>query len=438
MSYDTAMRLIWIAFLVAGCEEATAPRIDFDLAAASDPADLGSAGDLFLSDLLFSPGPEPTTTLIPTAGEVSIYQLLLPGTNLGEAAIVVGADGTLVLLDVGNSNHDDDVREVIRSLNAHDPARQPLQVEWVVLTHFHGDHIGGLHDLVSGGDPLQIVRGVVHRGWTDVGPAVNENDFEAVCNDLQGGVLDVPLCEAAQAAPCASSLWSGASPATSCPGLFLGDLTRGDDDASGDPTYLPLGGGARLTIIAADAFVSDGTAAVQRMPTFPWGDSNEENARSLAGLVSHGGFRYHFAGDLTGSGEPTEPDLESFLVDTWPYGALGVDVVHAHHHGRRTSSNSRFADGLAPRDGRSRNVVAGINNAYVGSPHSEVLSVWLDGNRLADGWFWVPTTAASGSSHTRLIDADGAVIIQTLQGGHGYRVQAAGSTLRSHAFPSLR
>jgi hypothetical protein len=432
------------------------------LMGACDDAQSGAAADLAVSQSLpdlagtdlgaFDPGPEPTSRIQPVAGEVTLIQLLLPigvTLRLGESAIIVGPDGTLVLIDVGESNHDDDVRDAVRELNTQwlipsrgFPARQPLQVDWLIVTHYHGDHMGGFHALVTGAEPLQITNAVIHRGFYDVGAGTNEGDFETLCNDLSGALAakDMPLCTGSARAPCAASAWSSGYPASGCPGLFKGDLSRGDDDAAGVASFIPLGAGARLTLLGADTFVSNGTSAAQKMPLFSTVDTNEENARSLIGWVSHGGFRYQFAGDLSGSGAATEPDIESHLASTASsfFDTRGADVIHASHHARRTSSNSTLAGTLAPIDGRARNVIAGINDAYVGSPHAEVLATWLDDDRLAHGWFWVTKRAPSSANHARLIEAAGPLIVQTLQSGRGYRVQAAGATLTSHAFPALR
>ena len=141
---------------------------------------------------------------------MTIIQLRLPGLiRLGEAAILVGPDGTMVLMDVGNSSHDDELRDMIRALNTmwvtpangFPRARGELEVDWIVLSHFHADHVGGFQDLTTGSDPVVITEGVVHRGYTDVGGSLNENDFQEVCDLVRGTRLDFPLCTASPDAP---------------------------------------------------------------------------------------------------------------------------------------------------------------------------------------------------------------------------------------------
>ncbi|MEQ8277563.1 MAG: MBL fold metallo-hydrolase [Deltaproteobacteria bacterium] len=399
-------------------------------------------------------GPEPTERLDPVPGELTIVQLDLPAgvtVRLGEAAVLVGPAGSIALLDVGNSNHDDDVRAVVRDLNTRlltpargFAARDALQIEWMILTHVHGDHVGAFADLMSGADALEVRNGIVHRGFVDVGDAMNTNDYDDLCDRLTTDLapLDRPLCVAATPAPCPYDAASGPHPAVGCPGLFAGDLATTDDDGDGLPAFIDLDG-ARITFAVVDGHTSDG-ATIQAVPAFGHDDSNEENARSLGGLVAYGAFRYWFGGDLTGSGDAGEPDVESAVASrALPAfaGALGVDIVHAHHHARRTSSNAAFIDASAPNDGLSRNVVAGINAAHLGSPHDDVVEHWTDASRLGQGRFWVTTSAAGGAteaSHPALVVADGDVLVQTLGQGLGYRVQADGANRRSARFDAVR
>ncbi|MEW5851251.1 MAG: MBL fold metallo-hydrolase [Myxococcota bacterium] len=390
----------------------------------------------------FNPGPEPGERLPPVRGELTVIQLALPPgptLKMGEAAILVGPDGTVVLVDVGSSAHDDDVRDALSEVNAA-LGRPARQVEWVVLTHFHGDHVGAVADLLDGNDALQVVHGVVHRGLVDVGPGANEDDVEALCQLLRGPLasVDRPLCRAAGERPCGGD--GDVHAAVECAGLQLGNLLSTEDDALQETSFIPLGDGARLTLLGADGFISNGAQPVA--PTaFGHHDTNEENARSVVAWVAHGAFRYFFAGDLTGSGASGEPDVESPLVGAAQdvfFGVLGADVIHASHHARKTSSNVTLVAALAPSDGKSRNVLAGINEIYVGSPHDEVVRAWADGARLGSGMIWVTDRAPGGATHAALVEADGDVVVQTVQGGRGYRVQAAGGALRSQAFESVR
>lgn len=420
--------------------EVDAGQLTSDAGVVDDAGSTDAGADAGVIKGPFDAGAQPSG---PTPGELTYWQLelppgVLPLPRTGEAALLVGADGTIVVIDVGNSNHDDELRTAIRELNTQwltpargYPARAPLEVDWVILTHFHADHIAAFDALTSGADALTITRGVVHRGFVDVGAGVNESDFQKVCTKLRGvlAAKNVSLCTASPESACTVG---PRSPASGCPGLLLGDLSRSDDDALLQPSFIPLGNGARLELLGANGFALQSSSVVAG-PGFGVTDVNEENARSVVGLVRHGAFRLLFAGDLSGSGAAGEPDVESFVMQSHAstFGSLGVDVAHANHHARKTSSNLNWVQTAAPLDGRSRNVIAGINTAYVNSPHQEVLDAWLMGGRLGAGRFVVTKRAPAAGTSPLLIDANGRVVVQTVQQGDGYWLQSA-------AWPAVR
>ncbi|TVQ89546.1 MAG: MBL fold metallo-hydrolase [Deltaproteobacteria bacterium] len=385
----------------------------------------------------FDAGPAPQARLWPRRGELSVYLLDLSiGTLVprhGEAAVIVGPRGDIALLDVGARRHHQEVARLVYQLNTEHltPAngygvREPMQVEWVVLTHYHGDHIASLPALVDD-DGLVITRGIVHRGFVEVGSGANTNHGETVC-ELLGrpsfSDLDTPICRAGETVSCAQ-------------------VSAGDPVAAADcdalPLALDLSDDASLLVLAANGYIYDGRE-IQAPPPMPTDQNNEENARSLVALLSHGAFRMHFGGDLSGEGTPGVPDVESRLATHAApyYEGVGVDVAVAHHHARRTSSNEALVELLAPRDGRQRHVVAGMNPVYLNSPHAEVLHAWLDGDRLRGGRFWIPRLPPAGATHDHLIVADGDLIVQTVQGGEGYWVQADGPSPQAMASPSIR
>lgn len=454
----------WLLVLVIACggdddsidASVDSNVFDADRSDSSSDASLDGSNDATLSDATlpdvafdaaFDAGDEPTEIIRPEPGALTIIQVRLPGVlQLGEAAVLVGPDGTVVLMDVGNSSHADDVAELVEDLNTRwittargFPAdRGAREVDWVVITHIHGDHVGAFESLIED-EGLEITQGVVHRGFVDLGGGMNDNDYEELCGLMRGSLstLDVPLCTSAETPPCDPGDLEGVYAAVACDGLFAGDL--GDPLDAEAPAFIALGEGARMTFVAADGHASNGVGT--EALTFAHDDNNEENARSLAAVISHGDFRYHWGGDMTGSGEETEPDVESHLVrvagETF-YGALGMDVTHAHHHVRRTSSNATFVDAMAPSDGLSRNVIGGINGGHVGSPHGDVLMRWGDGGRLGEGRIWVTMTATAGDDHAVLVDADADVTLQTLGGGSHYRIQASRATPLSLTFESVR
>ncbi len=430
----------------------TAERSDIggttDAPRTSDAKDAKDAA----TKVVFAPGTAPKTRLWPISGELWIAQLGVDSfiPKMGEAAVVVGPDGTIVLVDVGNDKHAKQVRELIETLNTKwltpargYPVRTKRQVEWLLLTHWHADHVGGVQELLTD-DPLTVTKGVIHRGWVDVGGGFKAKTWDPICKLLRGKLakLDVPMCTPAKLPACDLDGASGHHPAVACDGLRNGDLLDATGDNSGTPGYLDLGAGARLTLLAADGWIGGGKQ-LDPAPAMGYDDTNQENARSLVGLVSHGDFRYHFGGDLTGKGTADEPDVETRLVKHVGPGhwhSHGVDVAHAHHHARKTSNNAALIDALSPKDGRSRNVVAGVSKLHVGSPQDEVVKRWTDGGRLGKGRFWTTFTtftSAKPADFPALVDADGDVLLRTVQKGIGYWMQAPEQGL-AIAYESVR
>jgi hypothetical protein len=421
------------------------------------PSDAGSRdGGQFPNDggILppFDAGPPPRGELRPVRGELLVTQLDLesripPPAGMGESAIIVGPDGTLVLVDIGNAMHADEVRATVKDLNTNwlvpdrgYAAREALEVDWIVLTHHHNDHMGAFANLMTGPNALTLKHGVIHRGFTDLGKALSELEYKVLCDSLTStlAAFDLGLCATSVKAPCDSANFTQTYPAENCDRLRVGSLSTPDDDAARAPSFIDLGDGARLTLVAANGWVN-GTTELARPSAFGVTKNNEENARSVVALLNYGAFQYHLAGDLSGSGKAGEPDAESHLIRSGTpfYGPLGVDVVHANHHSRRTSSNATFVEHLAPTDGLSRNVVSGITSAYADSPHSEVLSAWLSANRLKDGRLFVTRRSPVGANDPLMITGDGRVVVRTMQEGAGYWIQAPTQQVIK-AFPSVR
>ncbi|MGB0589754.1 MAG: MBL fold metallo-hydrolase [Myxococcota bacterium] len=74
----------------------------------------------------------------------------------GDAALFVSPTGTVVLVDAGPRGADDVIRAAMRRAGA-------SAIDWVVLTHAHADHIGGLRGLLRDVKVGRVVdSGVVH------------------------------------------------------------------------------------------------------------------------------------------------------------------------------------------------------------------------------------------------------------------------------------
>lgn len=297
----------------------------------------------------------------PPAGTLAITQLDLRGT-IGESTLVVGPDGTVVLIDVGNDAHAAEVADAVEALTG---ARR---VDAVVLTHHHTDHAGAFATLALD------VGVVVHRG---AGPTVSDTN-ERVRTEVLAASERVDLCDE-----------------LGCPNL---------------PWRHELGGGASLTLFAANATIGDAQL----------GGDLEENTLSVVGTVTFGDFDYVFAGDLTGGGKRT-PDAEGFFadhLDPW-VPPTGADVLHLSHHGIDSSTHDAWIDRMFPEDGATRHAVVGTNGVYLDAPADEVLDR-LRG-RLGDGRVWVTTPGLLTGADPLLTELDGPVPM-VVQGDGAYTI----------------
>lgn len=422
--------------LVACSEDARRPSPD----AGSDPRDSGvdlrDAGTVpdaspvtDMSQQDTDPAPDldplpcleppaaPTERLWPTPGELYYLQQGLGGFSLGEAAIVIGPEGHILLIDVGNDSHDDDVLETLDALidrmnqTPGFPTRPPRTVDAIVLTHFHADHTDGIEDLLG---KVRATR-VVHRGFVDLTEAANRNTAQKLCGSLhETATMGVELC--ASAAPgCVDGVVGDARyPSLACDGLWREQR----------PDMSWLGDTASMTLLAANATIN-GRSFEQDVEPLSTTESNAENARSVVGVLAHGDVRLLFNGDLTGGGKGTA-DVESFLLQhvrqVSDLDGRGVDVLHLGHHGRETSSSKPWLDALLPNDGCDRNAVMGISTAHLGSPEAPVLERLFEGERLRRGFGW--STLGHGDTTPGHRTAEGgSVILRTTNGGTGYVLQ---------------
>jgi competence protein ComEC len=225
----------------------------------------------------------------------------------GAATLVVGPDGTIVLLDAGGPGKG--AAEVVPYLTS--IGLVPADgLDVTLVSHLDADHIGGFDEVVAAGYD------------------VREDN------------------------------WYNGSPRTTA--TIEGYKAAAGDTTAGLPQSIPLGhtialgGGARLTVVAVAGQILGGDS----VPA-----ADDENDLSVAVLVEYGDFDYIWAGDLGGgdddeacTGRSTgQANVETPLaLAITPGGAApllsgeGVDVLHVNHHGSESSTNSDWMNLLRP------------------------------------------------------------------------------------------
>jgi glyoxylase-like metal-dependent hydrolase (beta-lactamase superfamily II) len=326
----------------------------------------------------------------PPDGGVVVEHIGLSSSTIGQATLIVASDGTSALVDVGNDAHADEVAAAV------DRHGLDGAVDHVVLTHLHADHLGAFDALFGPGGPLTVRGSVVWRGYVHTEDA-NRGEAQEV-QELLADLPEVALCDDA-----------------GCPGL---------------PHTLTLGD-ATLTWFLADGWLATDAGVIPLDVPL-----DDENARSLGGILTLGDFDWVNAGDLTGGGKDT-PDVEGAVaaraadVPWVPAGA--VDVVVLNHHGISSSTSPAWVDWLLPPAGPSHAVV-GATGAYLDAPSEEALEALIP--HLGDGKLWVTETGVLGGDDPHQTEAHGSVVITVEPGGAAFSIGCADGTCGVSGVPS--
>ena len=247
----------------------------------------------------------------------------------GQATLIVPPSGESMLVDTGyvgfNGRDADRIAAVVRQAGL-------SQIDYLVVTHYHADHVGGV--------PALAAR-VPIRTFVDHGPTVEQGDQPA-------------LLYQAYLATRAKGRHVLARPGDTLP---IAGLDVRVVSAAGDLITTPLPGAGQPNTLCRDYTPGDPD------PT--------ENARSVGMVLTFGRFRMLDLGDLTWN---KEHDL------VCPNNLLGtVDVYLTTHHGLNLSGPAVLVHAVHPR-------VAVMNN---GPRKGGMPSAWRiirDSPGLEDLW----------------------------------------------------
>jgi len=274
---------------------------------------------------------------------LQIYSIDVEG---GQATLIVSPSGQSLLIDTGWPGSEGRDADRIMSA-AHEAGLK--QIDYILITHYHRDHVGGVP---------QLVDGIKVGTFVDHGPnledsAVTRTDYAAYEKAIAGHAHVV------------------VKPGWALPmkGIEVRVLT-----AAGEHISSPLPNTGE-----ANPYCSG-------EPAPP--DDDSENARSVGVLVTFGKFRFLDLGDLT-----KKKELELVC----PNNIIGtVDLFLVSHHGLDQSNSKALVSALQPR-------VAIMNNGARKGASPAAWKIVHESPGLEDFW-QLHYAAESDKDHN--VDAD--------------------------------
>lgn len=261
------------------------------------------------------------------AKPLEIYVVDVEG---GNATLFVAPSGESVLIDSGNGGAAA-VRDADRIMAAARDAGVK-QIDHLITTHYHGDHIGGLPELAS---RIPIVEFIDHGA--NVQPAPN---------------IDPVLVQYA-------GLYAKAKHTVVKPGdkIPVAGLDWRIASSAGEVLKAPLPGAGRANPACS-------TYKAQEV-------DKTENAQSVGSVIAFGSFRVVHLGDLTWN---KEFDLMC------PINRIGsADLFIVSHHGQAISNSEVLVHGIRPR-------VAIMNNGTRKGGQPDAMKVLFSSPGLEDLW----------------------------------------------------
>jgi hypothetical protein len=358
-----------------------------------------------------------------TPGTLEIHQI---STGRGNSALFIFPDGTTMLVDAGalatrtqrhvaprpdeSRTPGEWIARYIRQMLRHDAAPE---LNYVMLTHFHGDHMGQIVESTpsapSGNYKLAgvtevaeriPVRKLLDRGWPGY-------DFPA------------PLKDATVANYRSFLAWQQQNK-----GLEIERFQPGRNDQI-VPVRAPRQyGNFEVRNIMANGAVWTGVGnnTRQHFPVLkdvPAEDQPTENMCSAGFRLSYGRFDYYSGGDIPGipfEGYPLWHDVETPVAQ-----AVGpVEAAILNHHGYIDSQNAFFVATLRPR-------VWILNVWESAHPTARVYSR-LQSTRLYPGPRDIFATAMHDANRQVVVGLDklasdrGHIVIRVAPGGESFKV----------------
>ena len=311
---------------------------------------------------------------------LNIYWVDVEG---GAATLIVTPAGQSILIDTGNPG----TRDADRIHKVATGQAKLKKIDFLITTHFHGDHFGGAAPLSQ----LMPIGTVYDNGIPVRNPDRNRQDPAFVLKVKPYKTMKVDGRVVVK------------------PGATL-SLKQVVGTAKVNLTFVAA---ARKFIAAPKGVKINPLAGT--VP--PIKEDLSDNANSVASLITLGGFRFLDCGDLTWN-------MEAKLVE--PVNRIGtVDVYQVNHHGLASSNNPILVKSVAPtvsvmNNGHTKGCSPGTFAALTGTKSIQAMyqvhrNLREDGNKNNTGKDYIAnltvpneckafalkmTVAADGQSYT--------------------------------------
>ncbi len=284
-----------------------------------------------------------------TGKTLDVYVVDVEG---GNATLFVAPSGESLLIDSGNGGAAAP-RDAARILAAASDAGL-AQIDHLVTTHYHGDHVGGLAEL-AGRIPI--------RHFIDHGPNVQPN--ENIDAFLRGAY---------------TKMYSAAKHTVVKPGdrIPIGGVDARVIAAGGNTIKAPLRGGGRPNPYCA-TFKPQAVNPVSGQPS-----GNTEDEQSVGTHITFGQFRLLYLADLTWNKE------FELMCPSNPIGE--VDLWLVSRHGQPSSNSEALAHAIRPR-------VALMNNGTRKGGQPDAMRIIHAAPGLEDLW-QIHFSVLSGQEYT--------------------------------------
>jgi beta-lactamase superfamily II metal-dependent hydrolase len=365
-------------------------------------------------------------------GTLDIHQIV---TGRGNAAFLMFPDATTLLVDAGDMGVGDQRPNASRTparwiaqYIRHMTGAAAVRLDYALMTHFHGDHIG----TISGAEPLSMHGDYRLRGITEIAEEL------PIARLIDRGWPDYAYLPPPDATFMNYRRFAAASAAARRITMIQAQAGSAQQikQVRQPDSRLPF----EVQVVAVNDRVWTGqrTETKVRFPpldAIARQDWPDENMCSIAIRIRYGRFSYFTGGDMPGYPVPGAPAWHDEETDVAR--AIGRTDVHVvNHHGSLEEENPFWLSTL-----RSRVLIVPAWSATHPSPDvlKRMLSrrLYPEPRDIFITLFHEATQTATGPRAAEVSSAHGHIVVRVEPGGGRYRVLVLDDTTESYRIMSV-